>query len=223
LKLSKSSEAIPINDLVSKIKAIKYFVPARTMEEANSILPKVDEIIDGYVRSLEPWKREGSTLQNASDSLWDLARIAAVKSENPNTWDLAWDYAWKEASYSARNNYGWYGGGYISGESARDAARDAAKYAARYMAYESAKESMPSPNPFSFVIDLYSIGLRPTYFRKIGEQERFVVDLPLKSENKFLLGCYAHGDKEILFEHPWKEYCTGLSSLTKDTLPRTLA
>ncbi len=222
MKLSQPSETDLINDLVSTVKSIKYFTPVRTIEEANSILPRVNEIIDGYVKSIEPWKKEGYTAQNTSDSLWDLARVAAMKSNRPNTWDSVWDYVWKEASYSARNNYGWYAGSYLSGESARDAARDAAKYAARCVAYESAKDKMQKPNPFSFIIELYSIGLRPTYFRKVDEQERFVVDFPLKNENKFLLGCYVHGDKEILFTHQWKEYCTSLTPLKKDTAARTL-
>ncbi len=212
-----------INDHLSKLKSIKYFVPARTINEANSILSKVNEAVDNYVKALAPWQRVGDTIQHASDSLWDLARIAAVKAGRPNTWDAAWDYAWKEASCSARDNYGWYGGGYVSGESARDAARDAAKYAARYIVYESVKNKLQPTNPFSFVIDLYSMGLRPTYFRKVNEQEKFVVDFSLKDGNKFFTGCYVHEDKEILFTHQWKEYCTNLVSLKEETPSRTLA
>jgi hypothetical protein len=221
--LSQPNETFSINDHLSKLKSIKYFVPARTIDEANSILPKVNEIIDNYIKALAPWQKDNGTIQHASDSLWDLARIAAVKAGKPNNWDAAWDYAWKEASYSARDNYGWYGGSYVSGESARDAARDAAKYAARYIAYESAKDKLQSTNPFSFVIDLYSMGLRPTYFRKVNEQEKFIVDFSLKDGNKFFTGCHVHGDKEILFTHKWTEYCTNLVSLKGDASPRTVA
>lgn len=220
--MSQSNEDLSITEHVSKIKSIKYFTPARTLEEANSILPKVNEIIENYVKALGPWKQEGVLSQYASDSLWDLARVAAMKSNKTNTWDSAWDYVWKEASYAARDNYGWYGGGYVSGESARDAARDAAKYAARYIAYESAKDKMQHPNPFSFVIELYSMGLKPTYFRKVNEQERFVVDFPLKTDNKSTLGCFVQGDREIFFSHQWKEYCSNLVSL-KDAPSRTIA
>lgn len=220
--MSQSNEDLSITEHVSKIKSIKYFTPARTLEEANSILPKVNEIIENYVKALGPWKQEGVLLQHASDSLWDLARVAAMKSNKTNTWDSAWDYVWKEASYAARDNYGWYGGGYVSGESARDAARDAAKYASRYIAYESAKDKMQNPNPFSFIIELYSLGLKPTYFRKVNEQERFVVDFPLKTDNKSTLGCFVQGDHEILFSHQWKEYCSNLVSL-KDASSRTIA
>ena len=67
------------------------------------------------------------------------------------------------------------------------------------------------------------MGLRPTYFRKVGEQEKFVVDFSLKDGNKFLTGCHAHGDKEILFTHPWKEYCTNLVSLKEEASSRVLA
>ncbi|MDE1766740.1 MAG: hypothetical protein KGI27_10785 [Thaumarchaeota archaeon] len=222
MKLSQPNETPQVSEQISKIKSIKYFTPARTLEEANSILPKVSQIVDEYVKALGPWQQD-NLLQHASDSLWDLARVAAIKSYKTNTWDSIWDYVWREASYNARDNYGWYGGGYISGESARDAARDAAKYAARYIAYESAKDNMQNPNPFSFVIDLYSMGLKPTYFRKVNEQEKFVVDVPIKSGNKFVLGCYVHGDSDILFTHQWKEYCSGLVSLKEESSSRTIA
>ncbi len=218
------NESFSITEHVEKIKSIKYFAPSRTIEEANLLLPKVNQLVENYVKALGAWKRENDSLQHASDSLWDIARIAAMKADRPNTWDSAWDYAWKQASYSARDNYGWYGGGYVSGETARDAARDAAKCAARFVAFESAKDKLDNTNPFSFLVELYAIGLKPTYFRKIDEQERFIVDLPLKVADKFLIGCYVHGDKEILFTHEWKEYCTNLKPLKENEISsRTLA
>ena len=216
-------ESLQENDPSSKVRSIKYFTPARTLEEANSILPKVEEIVSGYAKALEPWRQEGASLQHASDSLWDLARIAAAKSGAANAWDSAWDYAWKEASYGARENYGWYGGGYFPGETARDAARDAAKYAARYVSYESAKGKMQHQNPFSFVLELYSMGLKPTYFRKVGEQERFVLDIPLRQGDKHVLGCYVQGDGTILFTHAWRNYCTDLHALKEDGSSRNIA
>ena len=107
-------------------------------------------------------------------------------------------------------------------ETARDAARDAAKYAARYVAYDSAKRIMKEPNPFSFVMDMYSMGLKPTYFRKINEEEKFVVDLPLVKGKHAVLGCYVHGDKEVLYSHQWKDYCSNLDSLKEDSSSITL-
>ena len=216
--MSQPNKILSISECVEKLKSIKYFLPARSIEEANSLLPKIDEIVENYITSLAPWKRENDSLQHASDSLWDIARIAALRADQTNTWDSAWDYAWKQASYSARDNYGWYGGGYVSGETARDAARDAGKYAARFVAFESAKDKLNNQNPFSYIIELYALGLKPTYFRKIDETERFVVDLPIKTGEKFLLGCYGHGDKEILFSHEWKDYCTNTKPF-KDDIP----
>lgn len=200
---------------VTKLYSIKYFVPSRSIEEANMLVQKVEELVENYEKALLTWKKDNGTLQDAADSLWDLTRTSAIKSGRINTWDSAWDYAWRAASYSARDNYGWYGGGYVSGETARDAARDAGKYAARYAVFESVKDKLGQTNPFEFIIDLYLMGLRPTYFKKINEKEKFVVDFPIKKDNKTLLGCYTYGDKEILFTHEWKEYCTNLKP-TKD-------
>lgn len=220
--MSQSSKS-SITEQVEKIKSIRYFVPGRTINEANALLPKVNELVENHIQALSTWRQENDSLQHASDSLWDMARVTAIKSDHPNTWDLAWDYAWKQASYAARDNYGWYGGGYVSGETARDAARDAAKYAARFIAFESAKDALGSANPFSDIVELYKMGLKPTYFRKINDQERFVVDFPLKIDGKFLIGCYTHGDKEILFTHDWKEYCTDLKPLKENEIsPRNL-
>ena len=111
--MSRPNEPFSISESVEKLKSIKYFMPSRTIEEANLLLPQINTIIENYIKSLDTWKRENNTLQHASDSLWDIARIAAMKADRPNTWDSAWDYAWKQASYSARDNYGWYGGGYV--------------------------------------------------------------------------------------------------------------
>jgi hypothetical protein len=217
--MSKANDAFSISESVEKLKSIKYFIPARTLGEANTILPNIKELIENYIESLATWKRENGSLQHASDSLWDVARIAAMRADRSNTWDSAWDDAWKQASVSARDNYGWYGGAYVSGETARDAARDAAKCAARFVVFESAKDKLGRPNPFSYLVELYGLGLKPTYFRKIEEQEKFVVDVPLKVDGKFLLGCYAHGDKEILFSHEWKEYCTNLKPFNESEIP----
>lgn len=196
---------------ISKLYSIKYFTPVRSIEEANSILPKVEENVEKYAKILMTWKRENDTLQHASDLLWDLTRVESIKQGCKNIWDHAWDYAWKEANQAARN-YGWYGSEFLAGETARDAARDAAKYAARYAAFESVKENFGGTNPFEYVLELYSMGLKPTYFRKVDDQEKFVVDFPLKMDNKNMIGCYLYGDKEISFIHKWIEYCTNLKS-----------
>ncbi len=217
------SQSNSTNSQISGLQSMTYFTPARSMEEANSILSKVDEIVEKYAKSLTRWKKENDTIQHASDSLWDLARVEAMNSNCANTWDSAWNYAWKEASHSARNNYGWYGSEFLSGETVRDVARDAAKYAARYTAFESVKEKLGGINPFEYVIELYSMGLRPTYFRKIDEQEKFVVDFPLKVDGKNVIGCYVHGDKAISFTHQWIDYCTNLKPTNNPESHRSFA
>lgn len=217
------SQTNSTNSQISKLQSIKYFTPARTISEANSILPKVEEIVEKYAKSLMIWKKENDTIQHASDSLWDLARVEAMKSDCTNTWDSAWNYAWKEASRSARDNYGWYGSEFLTGETVRDVARDAAKYAARYAVFESVKEKLGGVNPFEYVIELYLMGLRPTYFRKMDDQEKFVIDFPLKVGGANVIGCYLYGDKEISFIHQWIDYCTNLKPLNDSELKRSFA
>ncbi|MDE1725325.1 MAG: DUF2203 family protein [Thaumarchaeota archaeon] len=205
----------------SKLQSIKYFNPSRSVQDANSLIPKVADLVEKYHKTLLTWKKENDTIQHASDLLWDLARVEAIKSDKKNTWDSAWNFAWKEASYAARTNFGWYGNEFVSGETVKDAARDAAKYAARYAVFESVKEKLGGINPFEYVIELYLLGLRPTYFRKIGETEQFVIDFPLKLDGKNVLGCYLYGDKEISFTHNWIEYCTNLKHLSNPDTKRS--
>ena len=205
----------------SKLNSIKYFTPARSVVEANSVLPKVAEIVEKYTKALMTWKKDNDTLQHASDALWDLARVAALNSNKTNTWDSAWNLAWKQASQAARDNYGWYGSEFLSGETARDAARDAAKYAARYAVFESVKEKLGQVNPFEYIIELYAMGLRPTYFRTVDGQEKFIVDFPMIVNGKNVLGCYLHGDKEISFTHNWIDYCTNLKHVNNPESKRS--
>lgn len=207
----------------SKLNSIKYFTPARSIVEANSLLPKVAEIVEKYAKALMTWKKDNDTLQHASDALWDLARVAALNSNKTNTWDSAWNLAWKQASQAARDNYGWYGSEFLTGETARDAARDAAKYAARYAVFESVKENLGQANPFEYVIELYAMGLRPTYFRTVDGQEKFIVDFPIIVNGKNVLGCYLHGDNEISFTHNWIDYCTNLKSVNNSESKRSFA
>jgi hypothetical protein len=81
VKMSQSNNPLSITEQVEKIKSIKYFTPARTIEEANSLLPKINELVYDHINALGSWKKENDSLQHASDSLWDIARIAAMKAE----------------------------------------------------------------------------------------------------------------------------------------------
>jgi hypothetical protein len=83
---------------ISKLQSIKYFTPARSIVEANSILSKVEEIVEKYAEVLMIWKKENDTFNMLQIRSWDLARIEAMKSDCVNTWDSAWNHAWKEAS-----------------------------------------------------------------------------------------------------------------------------
>ncbi len=59
--MSQPSETLSISKSVEKLKSIKYFLPARTIEEANSLLPKINELIENYIKSLGNWKKENET------------------------------------------------------------------------------------------------------------------------------------------------------------------
>ena len=221
LKVRSLGEEIEkrVNAELERIKAIKYFKPERSLEEANSLVPKVEEIINNYMRALEPWKK-GGTWYGAWYGAMSAARDVARDARRARAWDEVWSVAWNEAMDVAYN---------AARDMARAKAWDVAYNAAMYAAWDvtwTVISDLPGfeNNPFNYVIQLYEMGLKPTNFRIVNGQERYVVDFPLKIGRnrvlfplkigrKSLLGCYAHGDKEILWTHEWKDYCKNLKAI----------
>ena len=226
LKVRSLDEEIEkrVNAELERIKAIKYFKPERSLDEANSLIPKVEEIINNYMHALKPWKKgrtwnaaENVARATARDVARDVVRTTAWDVASDAAWDVARGVAWNEASYALRDALRDVARGKTWNEAynaTRDAAWDAARYAAWDVAWTVVSD-LPGfeNNPFNYVIQLYEMGLKPTNFRRVDGQERYVVDFPLKIDGKSLLGCYAHGDKEILWTHEWKDYCKNLKAI----------
>ncbi|MEM5853141.1 MAG: hypothetical protein QW228_02050 [Candidatus Aenigmatarchaeota archaeon] len=196
-----------VDEALSRIKNIKFFQQARSLEEANSLVLEVDKIIECYLDTLKPWKKKNET--------WNLAEYEALRSADHASrrvalievfvrmWNEAWDLARCEA-YKATC----IATGCASSELAACAATDVAVHAANYAAWETVK-GLPGfeKNPYDYVMKLYEMGLKPKGFKKVNGEERYVVDFPLSMD---VLGCYAHGDGEILWTHEWKDDCKNL-------------
>ncbi len=63
---------LSMNDHLSKLKSIKYFVPARTIDVANSILSKVNEAIDNTMSRHLYRGRETVILSNIQAILYGI-------------------------------------------------------------------------------------------------------------------------------------------------------
>ncbi|MEM5866677.1 MAG: hypothetical protein QXG39_02035, partial [Candidatus Aenigmatarchaeota archaeon] len=86
-----------VDEALSRIKNIKFFQQARSLEEANSLVLEVDKIIEGYLDTLKPWKKKNET--------WNLAEYEALRSADHASrrvalievfvrmWNEAWDLA----------------------------------------------------------------------------------------------------------------------------------
>ncbi len=78
-------------------------------------------------------------------------------------------------------------------------------YAEGYAKWEMLKEIRGfEKNPFGYIQQLYEMGLLPRGFKNVNGEEKYVVEVPLINiDGKRVLGTYVHGDREILYTHPW--------------------
>lgn len=220
-----------VSSTQEKIKSIKFFLPERSLEESNSLISKTNELIDKYCRTLVKYRtsEDNESLEEISYRLFVESKLIINRHEFPVKWEKIWDTAWNCANTYARS-YGDYGIHQGENDIPRDCARDAARYFSSYVAFEAAKEKLGYPhgkgdyyvsdqesNPFKHVISMYELGLKPTFFRSLGQKEVFVIDIPLKTDTgSSILGCYAHGDPQILFNHKWSDYCKELTPINDE-------
>jgi len=186
-----------IEEKIAKASERKYFV-RRELDECNNLIPEVEKVVEDYKNALKPWYK------TSWGAAWDAARHAARHA----AWDAArhavWDATWYAAAwYAIRGavwDVAWYAVWYAVWYAARDAAWDAAWEVIRDIkGYEN--------NPFEKIVKIYDMGLYPRGFRKVDGIEKFIVDFPLKT---YELGCWAEGDKEILYKHKWNEDCSNI-------------
>lgn len=76
------------------------------------------------------------------------------------------------------------------------------------------KEYPDKPNPFSYLAEMFELGIWPKGFRVADEVERFLVDVPLTlkqdaqdPDGVVMLGCWADGDTDIYYIHSFGDDC----------------
>lgn len=201
-----------LEEALFRIRKINFFQPDRSLEEANSLVQTVDEIIEDHINFLKPWKGE--------DMGWGFAYLMAVST--------AWSYVWSREGVKFDKVF----------EEVRDKTYDRVRKAVcdvagtegcikanriawsvvnsveNYIAFETVR-GLPrfEKNPAEPIIRLYEMGLYPKGFRKVNGEEKFIVDFPLDINGEKILGCYANRDEKIRFGHKWEDYCKNLRYL----------
>jgi hypothetical protein len=218
-----------IEEKIAKASERKYFV-RRELDECNNLIPEVEKVVEDYKNALKPWYKTswGAAWDAARHAAWDAAWDAGRGA----VWDATWYATWYATAWYAIRGAGrgagrgavldairgagrgavwdvawyavwdvaWYAVWYAVWYAARDAAWDAAWEVIRDIkGYEN--------NPFEKIVKIYDMGLYPRGFRKVDGIEKFIVDFPLKT---YELGCWAEGDKEILYKHKWNEDCSNI-------------
>jgi hypothetical protein len=186
-----------IEKKIEAAKERRYFIP-RELDECNKLIPELEKIVKDLKGALKTWYTTS----------WDTAHRAAVVAINAAlspVWDHFWNDVWNDvfnrAYDDARN---------AARGAAFGAARDAALAAAVNVGFDATweRDIKSYENPFEIIVKMYDMGFYPRGFRKVDGIEKFIVDTPLITSEEPKLGCWAEGDKGILYWHKWDEDCS---------------
>ncbi|MBS3055301.1 MAG: hypothetical protein J4452_02290 [Candidatus Aenigmarchaeota archaeon] len=192
-----------VNQAEKRITNIKYLQPVRTLEDTNQIVSKVDEIIDSFMKAIEPWKDLESPWKSAQEDARGYSYIAADKTGISKEWEEAFERL-RKIGLDNEVIQSWNTVGY-------------------YAAWEVVR-NLPNleVNPGEFLLQLYELGLYPHSFADVNGQEKYIVDFPIKHSRKTVFGCYAHRDGRILWTHELTENCSNLKSILPSNRSRTV-
>lgn len=200
-------------EIEERIENINFFQPVRTLDEANSLVKKVDKIIDNHINDLRPWKKEDIPWQSTYHMALKKALYFIYNRGRVKLWNKVREEVKNKTYHEARNAVCNVVGieGYIK---ASVIPWVVAKSIEDYVTWEMVRD-LPQfeNNPVEHYIMLYEMGLYPKGFRRVSGEERFIVDFPLVIDGENILGCYANKDEEILFGHEWEDYCKNLRYL----------
>jgi len=207
-----------IEKKIEAVKKRRYFIP-RELDECNKLIPELEEVIKDYKNALKPWyktswkaafnagKKAAREVKKVNREVVDLALEIARDTANDALLEVVWYYLPEDDSEGgflkrikdlAKEYKGVLKAYKVVGEITRYVFLDITWEVARDIkGYEN--------NPFEKIVKIYDMGLYQRGFRKVDGMERFIVDFPLKT---YELGCWAEGDKEILYKHMWHEDCS---------------
>lgn len=191
-----------------QIGVINVLVLAGKMKERDS--RSVARTPDALNEIISPYLPKFS--QESMSALKTFKRIG-------HSWTEAREVAWGEAAAIAYNI-----GREAAFAAAQDAGMAAAPCEARWDVAEAAAwevvKDQPGfkENPFSPLLALYGMGAVGINFRQVNDQEKLVVDFPLKVGEKVVRGCLVFGDgepgdEEVKFIHDWGEDCSEIRPL----------
>jgi hypothetical protein len=193
-----------INEACERINKIKYFY------NIGINLSQLSQKIDSFIKALEPWNKNKSLALSLIDA-WNTVNNAAMYHGRDTLLSLA-----KEVGRGAAFNkiLSMYSSENINFNNMTKIAEEAGRDAEKYVAWEVVRD-VPGleDNLFGYVIELYELGVKPMSFKLVNGKEKYVVDIPFRKDGKLLLGCYSHGDDEILYVHELGEYCKNLKPL----------
>jgi len=192
-----------INRACERINKIKYYY------NIGIDLSQLSQKIDSFIKALEPWNKNKSLALSLIDAWNTVSNVA--KYHGRDMLSLA-----KELGHRAAFNkvLSMYSSENINSNIVLKIAEEAGRDAEKYVAWEVVRD-VPGleDNLFGYVIELYELGVKPMSFRLVDRKEKYVVDIPFRKDGKLLLGCYSHGDDEILYVHELGEYCKNLKPL----------
>jgi len=161
-----------LNEALERLKAINFYVPERSLVEANLIVPEVDRTIESVIAAWKPWK-ESRSIREAWKALYEEVDKAGRLKEYFEAYD-AGNAVTRNSAYISE-----YGIHVIP----RD---DIGDYAALELMIDVPGFENNPVDPF---IKLYEMGLKPLDFVMVDGREEYVVDFPLNINGRRMLGC----------------------------------
>jgi len=190
-----------ISDRLNETSQVRVYGKPRTLVDVNSTASQITKALDEYTEVLTPWKN-GDSWNDAESAAIAAALKEAIDEGRTGLWNRTHDKAMGVANNLVGGTK--YGMAIPGTETVKEYLVDGA-------CWEVVKD-LPGfdSNPYDSMLLLVKEGLKPTYFRKIHGEERFVVDIPLaRHKNEF--GCWVYGDERLIWKHSCFEDCRYLA------------
>lgn len=181
-----------VRNILLRIKRMKEERPwseVRSQEELKSqILPQALNSSQEFFSALKPWKKEGKDWRDAQYAAGDAAYHAAWVADRGPTWTAVW-VAFRDGVRDIAGELGDVDGD-LGGAAIRETIKDLTGF---------------ENNCHLPLLSLRELGAVEIGFRKVDEEEKFVVKFPLDIDGKRVVGYVAFGpdrscDKEVRLE-----------------------
>jgi hypothetical protein len=210
LKVKSSTELDLAAKMAHRIKQIEFLKP-RTIEDAEAMIPVLDDKIGRYNEAFSPWRTRSGSLEDAiaglADEVAQMDLSQKVRDEMHSIFRAIEGTEKLIARTAMENLYMDVLPTALRAESGATAfAREFIEAAKSYTEFDAAGKMDPerySINPYEYMLNVYEFGFSSICRREQlipgGKKEILLVYVPLEIHGIKQIGAYFHGDEGILY------------------------